>query len=150
MVALRPGRSLRGGAGPARPAMPRSPAFVRIRAQVLQVVAAIRPGRLCTFQSIGAHLDVAPRHVAYILSQLDPAAKLEYPWHRVVSADGSLGALKRAPDGRTQAELLADEGVAVQGNTVGRDLAGRFIPAGDLDHGLRPQQRPPTVTRTRR
>jgi methylated-DNA-protein-cysteine methyltransferase-like protein len=130
--------------------MPRSPAFARIRAQVLQVVAAIPAGRLCTFQSIGAHLDVAPRHVAYILAQLDPAAKLAHPWHRVVAGDGGLGTVKHAPDGRTQAELLAAEGVAVQGNTVGRDLAGRFVPPGDLDHGLPPQQRPPAARRTRR
>ena len=54
-----------------------------------------------------------PRHVAYILSQLDDNTKMEVPWYRVVSADGSLGVPKRDPSGDSQAQLLEREGVAV-------------------------------------
>jgi methylated-DNA-protein-cysteine methyltransferase-like protein len=122
--------------------MPRSDAFLRIRAQVLEITAAIPRGRLCSFQSIGEHLDVMPRHVAYILSQLDDAAKMVYPWHRVVSADGSLGADKRAPDGATQAELLALEGIAVRKNRIDVALSAVLVPAARLPHGLPRQTRP--------
>jgi|688.fasta_scaffold1156201_3 alkylated DNA nucleotide flippase Atl1 len=45
----------------------------------------------------------------------DPAAKLAHPWHRVAAGDGGLGTVKHAPDARTQAELLAAEGVPMRG-----------------------------------
>jgi len=41
--------------------MAKSAAFLRIRQQVLTLVAAIPPGRVCTYQSIGDHLAVMPR-----------------------------------------------------------------------------------------
>jgi methylated-DNA-protein-cysteine methyltransferase-like protein len=123
--------------------MPRSDAFIRIKAQVLEVVAAIPEARLSTYQAIGEHLDVMPRHVAYILSQLDPASKQVYPWYRVVAADGSLGVPKRGPDGQTQAERLASEGIAVTANSVATQLAARLVPVDALDHGIAKQTRPP-------
>jgi methylated-DNA-protein-cysteine methyltransferase-like protein len=124
--------------------MPKSPAFIRIRAQVLQVVASIPRGRVCTFQSIGAHLDVMPRHVAYILSQLDDGEKMTLPWHRVVAGDGTLGAPRFAPDGQSQAQRLAEEGVAIARNAVAPSLAAWFVGAAELAHGLPPQSRPAT------
>jgi methylated-DNA-protein-cysteine methyltransferase-like protein len=122
--------------------MPKSAAFIRIRAQVLQIVATIPRGRVCTFQSIGAYLDVMPRHVAYILSQLDDGEKMTVPWHRVVAGSGTLGAPRFAPDGRSQAQRLADEGVVIARNAVAPDLASRFVAAADLPHGLPQQTRP--------
>ena len=64
--------------------MATSPFFIRIREHLLQLTASLPEGRVCSFQSIGEHLDVMPRHVAYILSTLEDAEKLVYPWHRVV------------------------------------------------------------------
>jgi methylated-DNA-protein-cysteine methyltransferase related protein len=122
--------------------MQKSAAFVRIKEQVLLITDAIPEGRLCTFHSIGEHLDVMPRHVAYILSQLDDAAKMAHPWHRVVASDGSLGVLKRAPSGETQAELLALENVAVAKNAVMPNLESYFVPAAKLRHGIPRLSRP--------
>jgi methylated-DNA-protein-cysteine methyltransferase-like protein len=122
--------------------MAKSAAFARIKAQVLQVTASIPAGKVCTYQSIGAYLDVMPRHVAYILAQLDPATKFAYPWYRVVAGDGTLGVTKRGPDGATQAELLAGEGVQVIGNAVWPDLETYLVPAERLAHGLARQRRP--------
>ncbi len=122
--------------------MPGSPFFARIKAQVLQLTAAVLPGRVCTHQSMGEHLDVMPRHVAYILSQLADHEKMVYPWHRVVSADGSLGAAKLNPDGTPQAELLRQEGLLVSGNRLASSMALVFVPAAQLPSGLPPQTRP--------
>jgi methylated-DNA-protein-cysteine methyltransferase related protein len=121
--------------------VPKSPAFIRIREQVLQIVRCIPASRLCTYQAIGEHLDVMPRHVAYILSQLPDLEKMTYPWHRVVSGDGTLGTVKRRGDGRTQAELLADEGHVISGNAV-VFFERAAIAVGMLDSGIEKQQRP--------
>jgi methylated-DNA-protein-cysteine methyltransferase-like protein len=125
--------------------MAKSEAFARIKAQVLAVVASIPEAKLTTYQSIGEHLAVMPRHVAYILSQLDDGTRLAVPWYRVVSADGSLGVPKRDPNGDTQAELLQREGIGVVGNAVGPPLASVMVPAEALAHGI-PRQERPAVT----
>lgn len=124
--------------------MPKSAAFARIKADVLEIAACIPKGRVCTFQTVGQHLDVMPRHVAYILAQLDDASKMVYPWHRVVSADGSLGVPKRGPDGKTQAELLQAEGVPVNKNAVSPRLEHYVVSAEQLAHGV-PRQRRSTA-----
>jgi methylated-DNA-protein-cysteine methyltransferase related protein len=123
--------------------MPASPFFARIREHVLQLTAAVPEGRVCTFQSMGEHLDVMPRHVAYILSQLEDNEKLVYPWYRVVSGDGSLGSPKSNPDGTSQGELLRAEGVLVSGNRIGTGFDLIFLPADQLPSGLPRQKRPP-------
>lgn len=135
---------LRGTARPKDMTTPmkRSPFYARIKAQVLQLTAAIPPQRLCTYQSIGEHLDVVPRHVAYILSQLDEGDKLNYPWHRVIGQNGQLGTPKLHPDGRSQADLLQSEGHLVTNNMVQTPLNSVFISAAELPSGLPKQQRP--------
>ena len=122
--------------------MPTSPFFARIRKHVLQLTAAVPEGKVCTFQSIGEHLDVMPRHVAYILSQLEDSEKLVYPWHRVVSSDGSLGRPRRNPDGTSQAELLRAEGLVIAGQRVAIGFERVFVPADQLPSGLPRQRRP--------
>jgi methylated-DNA-protein-cysteine methyltransferase-like protein len=92
---------------------------------------------------MGEYLDVMPRHVAYILSQLEDNEKFVYPWHRVVSRDGSLGTLKKNPDGSSQADLLREEGVLVSANRVESTFDQIFISAEDLPSGLPRQRRPP-------
>lgn len=122
--------------------MPASPFYARIKAQVLQLTAAVPAGRVCTFQSIGEYLDVVPRQVAYLLSQLDAEEQQRVPWYRVVAADGTLGTPKQNRDGTTQAELLRAEGVSVRGNRVEPDFAARCITAEQLPSGLARQIRP--------
>jgi methylated-DNA-protein-cysteine methyltransferase related protein len=123
--------------------MPKSPAFIRIKAQVLQIVAAIPYAKLTTFRSIGEHLDVVPRHVAYILTMLTIDEKIDYPWFRVVSDDASLGVPKHGADDRSQAELLLEEGLIVLGNSVKASFEQAFVPAGALESGISQQTRPP-------
>jgi alkylated DNA nucleotide flippase Atl1 len=43
-----------------------------MKGDVLRIVAGVPAGRVVTFADTGAHLDVAPRHVACILATLDP------------------------------------------------------------------------------
>jgi methylated-DNA-protein-cysteine methyltransferase related protein len=121
--------------------MPKSPAFARIKDDVLQIVDAIPKGKLCTYRAVGEHLDVVPRHVAYILSQLKPEEKMIYPWHRVVSDDGSLGAVKRHADGKTQAEMLGAEGLVVRKNSVEVSMARALMEVSDLGSGVAKQTR---------
>ncbi len=121
--------------------MAKSEAFARIKAQVLEIVAAIPEAKITTYQSIGEHLTVMPRHVAYILSQLDDNTKLDVPWCRVVSADGSLGVAKRDPSGDSQAQLLGREGINVLGHAVAPPLEAVFLPAAALPHGIPRQVR---------
>jgi methylated-DNA-protein-cysteine methyltransferase related protein len=116
--------------------------FARIREHVLQLTAAVPEGKVCTFQSMGEYLDVMPRHVAYILSQLEDNEKFVYPWHRVVGGDTSLGTPKTNPDGNSQAELLRDEGILVSNNRVASNFEKVFISAEQLPSGLARQKRP--------
>ncbi len=122
--------------------MATSPFFARIREHVLQLTAAVPEGKVCTFQSMGEYLDVMPRHVAYILSQLEDNEKFVYPWHRIVSGDTSLGTLKKNPDGASQAELLRDEGILISNNKVASSFEQVFICAEQLPSGLARQKRP--------
>jgi methylated-DNA-protein-cysteine methyltransferase-like protein len=122
--------------------VPKSSAFVRIKADVLKIVAAIPYGRLTTYRSIGQHLDVMPRHVAYILSQLDAADKLAYPWHRVVGDGGRLGVIKRHADGRPQEKLLTEEGHRIEGDEIASRFLEVFVEAAELDSGVPRQTRP--------
>ena len=92
---------------------------------------------------MGEHLDVMPRHVAYILSRLKEDEKLVYPWYRVVSGDGSLGSPRSHPDGTSQAELLRAEGILVSGNRIATSFERVFLPAEQLSSGLPRQKRPP-------
>jgi methylated-DNA-protein-cysteine methyltransferase related protein len=125
--------------------MPASPFFARIREHVLQLAAAVPEGKICTYQSLGEHLDVMPRHVAYILSQLEDDEKFVYPWYRVVSSDGSLGRPKSNPDGTSQAELLRAEGILVSGNRIATSFELVFVPAERLPSGIPKQKRPPNA-----
>jgi alkylated DNA nucleotide flippase Atl1 len=95
-----------------------------------------------TFAEVGAHLDVMPRHVAYILATLTEIEKATLPWHRAVAADGGLGAPKRGADGTGQAALLAAEGVVLDAGGRVADLAARRIAVAALPHGVSPQLRP--------
>ncbi|MBP0466243.1 MGMT family protein [Roseomonas sp. PWR1] len=122
--------------------MARSPFFARIKGDVLRIVAAVPEGRVVTFADIAAHLDVAPRHVAYILATLREIEAATLPWHRAVTAEGTLGSPKSGPDGATQRALLAAEGAAF--DPAGRitDFVARRADPAALPHGVPRQVRP--------
>ena len=65
--------------------MAKSPLFARIKADMLTIAASIPEGGVVTFRDIGAHLDVMPRHVAYILKKLDAEKRATFPAERVVA-----------------------------------------------------------------
>jgi methylated-DNA-protein-cysteine methyltransferase related protein len=106
-----------------------SPHFARIKADVLAITAAIPAGRLCSFKAIGDHLDVMPRHVAYILATLRDPLDSVIPWHRVVSEAGQLS----KGNGRAAQEaLLAEEGVSVDRHGHVTAFESHFVPVEKL------------------
>jgi methylated-DNA-protein-cysteine methyltransferase related protein len=123
-----------------------SPFYARIKGDVLAIVSAIPRGKVCTFSSIGEHLDVVPRHIAYILSTLEPLEMLQYPWHRVVGNDGNLGKPKSADTGESQAVLLALDGVLVVENSSAASFLERFVECARLKSGFKKQARPVDAT----
>lgn len=117
--------------------MPRSAAFARIKADILAIIRAVPEGSVVTFAAIGAHLDVMPRHAAYILAILAGGEDEAFPWHRAVAADG---ALLSGPRGARQAVLLAAEGHAItRGKLSGLETV---VPVAALGHGVPKQKRP--------
>ena len=111
--------------------MARSAAYARIKADILRIVGAIPEGRVATFGDIGRHLDVMPRHVAYILAMLSDEEKARYPWHRVVADKGKLGKPKFNGFGISQAELLAAEGIDATDQGMIADFAARLVLPSD-------------------
>ncbi len=93
--------------------MPKSAAFIRIKADILGIVEAIPEGRVTTYGAIGRHLDVMARHVAYILTMLSDEEKARHPWYRVVGDKGRIGKPKFNGFGISQTELLQSEGISV-------------------------------------
>jgi methylated-DNA-protein-cysteine methyltransferase related protein len=93
--------------------MAKSVAFVRIRAEVLRLVALIPEGKFTTYGSIALHMNVAARHVATVLSRLTSEEAELMPWHRVVSADARISQ-RMDPDLATrQRSLLEAEGLTL-------------------------------------
>jgi methylated-DNA-protein-cysteine methyltransferase related protein len=95
-----------------------SPAFARIKLQVLDILARVDEGRLTTFAAVAAELDVPARHVAYVLATLTDQERTEVPWHRALAQHHRPA---RTPIGRRQRVLLAAEG-------VGFDASGAVVP----------------------
>jgi methylated-DNA-protein-cysteine methyltransferase related protein len=89
--------------------MPKSEAFIKIKADILEITKHIPAGHVTTFAAIADYLNVVPHHVAYILSTLSHEEADEVPWHRVV-ADG--GAIKAGSRGASQKERLEAEGLS--------------------------------------
>lgn len=127
-----------------------SPFYARIKADVLAIVASIPTGRIATFADIGGHLDVMPRHVAYILAMLSDIEKATLPWHRVVAADGRLGVPKAGADGAPQRALLEAEGAAFDGEGRITDAVTRAVAVDSLAHGVPRQTRPATAQKAPR
>ena len=92
-------------------------AFARIRAEVLAAACSVPAGRVTTYGAIGNHLQVTPRHVAFVLARLTEEESAKVPWHRVVGAGGQI----RQPDSEAlqrHRKRLMDEAILV--STEGR------------------------------
>jgi methylated-DNA-protein-cysteine methyltransferase related protein len=127
-----------------------SPFFGRIKADVLKVMASVPAGRVVSFADVGTHLDIVPRHVAYILAMLSDIEKATLPWHRAVAAEGTLGTPKCGADGESQRQLLAAEGAAFDAEGRITDFAARQLAVADLPHGIAKQSRPANAPQPRR
>lgn len=121
--------------------MPPSAAYARIKRDVYAVAGAIPRGRLTSYRAIGEFLDVVPRQVAYLLALSGDEERERVPWHRVVGDDGALGRPKRDFHGRTQAELLAADGVTVERGVV-REIERRWWEPTTKATGVVPVPRP--------
>lgn len=114
---------------------------------MLAIVRAVPAGKVVTFKAVGAHLDVMPRHVAYILRMLTPQEKDAIPWHRVVPDDGRLTTLKTDGRGRLQAGLLEDEGWTIDGAGALVGFERRRVGIAGLNSGVPKQSRPADAPR---
>ena len=98
-------------------------------------------GRVTSFAAVGAYLDVMPRHVAYLFALPNDVARETAPWYRIVGDAGRLARPKRDYHGRTQAELLAAEGVEVTPDGIVAEFAARFHPITAETAGVVPTPR---------
>lgn len=130
--------------------MAKSPFFARIKSDVVRIMQAVPHGRLVTFFDIGRHLDVAPRHAAYILARLDPDERSVVPWHRAVAEDGRASDAKGGAEGSTQRDLLVGDGLTIVADGRILDFEARLIAVAALDSGVPAQIRPPDAPVARR
>ena len=91
----------------------KSPAFARIRAEVIRLVALIPEGKFTTYGSIAVHMNVMARHVAFVMSRLTDEESEVLPWHRVVGADARLSPKMDAELREVQKSRLLAEGMTI-------------------------------------
>ena len=104
----------------------KSPAFARIRAEVIRLVALIPEGKFTTYGSIAIHMNVIARHVATVLSRLTPEESATLPWHRVVSADARLSPNMEPALSRKQRRRLTAEGLRIDKEGFIQDAEAHF------------------------
>jgi methylated-DNA-protein-cysteine methyltransferase related protein len=119
-----------------------SPFFIRIKKDVLAIIACVPRGRVITFKDVGEHIDVVPRHVAYILSQLDNVEQAQIPWYRAVAQDGVISIKKANLFGISQQDLLLEEGIHLKSDRAIFDFNTKLIAVADLDCLVPKQSRP--------
>lgn len=87
--------------------------YTRMNNDILAVVRAIPVGRVTTVDAISQFLGVPTRHVHYLLARRFDADRESSPWHRVLAHRGAIGRVLQDAQGRSQTDLLADEGIEV-------------------------------------
>ena len=91
--------------------MARSEAFAKMKTAILDAVCALEYGMLTSSAELARAHNVPPRHVAYIISQLNKDEMLLVPWWRVVPNDGKFDMNSaRAEKHKQQISLLEKEG----------------------------------------
>lgn len=109
---------------------PKSKAFARIRAEVIRLVALIPIGKFTTYGSIAVHMNVVPRHVASVLSQLTPGESAALPWHRVVGAEARISPNMDADLALHQRRQLEAEGLQLDAKGFIQDSDRHFHVVG--------------------
>jgi methylated-DNA-protein-cysteine methyltransferase related protein len=104
--------------------MASSPGQIRLKADILALVARLPVGRLATHGALARHLGVAPRHIVQVLAALDAADVARVPWWRVVADGGAIGQHKRRAE---QMQRLRDDGVPVAPAGIAQELDARRI-----------------------
>ena len=90
-----------------------SPFFLKTRADVLHIVAAIPSGHFTTYGSIARHLGINPRQVARVMSRLTEEEATTLPWHRVVGANARISPHMDATLAAVQRQRLTAEGMTL-------------------------------------
>jgi methylated-DNA-protein-cysteine methyltransferase related protein len=117
-----------------------SPYFERIQRDIFSIMLTVPRGNLVTFKAVGEYLDVAPRHVAYILASVARSGSaIDVPWQRAVAASGKMSA---SALGSRQTDLLRGEGIEILATGGVLDLAKFIVTVADLRHGILRQNRP--------
>jgi methylated-DNA-protein-cysteine methyltransferase-like protein len=109
---------------------PKSIAFARIRAEVIRLVALIPEGKFTTYGSLAVHMNVAARHVAFVLSSLTDEEAAVLPWHRVVGAEGRISPNMPPAVARKQRSRLRAEGLKFDARGFIKEPDAHFDPAG--------------------
>src|SRR5262245_26730967 len=109
---------------------PKSVAFARIRAEVIRLVALIPEGKFTTYGSIGVHMNVMARHVAFVLGSLTKEESKALPWHRVVGAEGRISPNMPAAVARKQRTRLKAEGMKINAQGYIQDSDAHFHAMG--------------------
>jgi alkylated DNA nucleotide flippase Atl1 len=86
----------------------KSTTFIRIRAEVIRLVALIPEGKFTTYGSIAVHMNMVARHVATVMRQLTEEESAWLPWHRVVSADARISP-NMAPETQERQKARGDD-----------------------------------------
>jgi methylated-DNA-protein-cysteine methyltransferase-like protein len=86
-------------------------------------VGAVPEGRVTTYGTIGRHLKVTARQVAFVLARLTVEESKRLPWFRVVAANGVVSTTKLGAVGRRQIVRLRAEGVVITPRNKVEDFA---------------------------
>lgn len=90
-----------------------SPAFQAMKRALFEQLSAIPRGKIVMLDQMAVAMNIPPRHVAYMVSQLSEAEREMVPWHRLVPSGCTFPTeSKRSPRQIEQLRLLAHEGVA--------------------------------------
>jgi methylated-DNA-protein-cysteine methyltransferase-like protein len=108
----------------------KSQAFIRIRAEVLRIVASIPPGHFTTYGTIAHHMNVVPLHVGSALASLTEGEAAVLPWHRVVGSDARLSKMSNPETRKTQHARLEAEGMKISKQGVILDSEAHFYYVG--------------------
>jgi methylated-DNA-protein-cysteine methyltransferase related protein len=120
--------------------MPKSSAFIQIKADLLAIVTEVPVGNVTTYGAIGEHLNVMARHVAYILATLTDQEREKLPWHRVVGNQGAIAKGKITAWHRHQIEDLQVEGIYCTAKNIVQNFDELFCAPAQLvtwDHSTK-------------
>ncbi len=107
--------------------MPKSAAFIQIKAGILEITSKIPEGRVTTYQAIAQHTNVMSRQVAYILAMLTDAERQDLPWYRVVADKGAILSSGKLPSRHiAQIDRLQKEGITFTAKNKVENFEGVF------------------------